>query len=43
MASTAALVAGVGSTGGILAVFIGKFRRMFRSSGLDLFHKGKEK
>jgi len=43
MASTAAMVAGVGSTGGILAVFIGKFRRMFKSTGLDLFHKGKEK
>jgi len=43
MASTAAMVAGVGSTGGILAVFFGKFRRMFKSSGLDLFHKGKEK
>jgi hypothetical protein len=43
MASTAAMVAGVGSTGGILAVFIGKCRKMFRSTGLDLFHKGKEK
>jgi hypothetical protein len=41
--STAAIVAGAGSTGGILAVCIGKFREFFRASGLGLFQKTKEK
>ena len=31
IASTAVMVAGVGSTGGILAVCIGKFRKLFRA------------
>ena len=31
IASTAVLVAGVGSAGGILAVCIGKFRKFFRA------------
>jgi hypothetical protein len=30
------MVAGAGSTGGILAVYIGKFKRLFRD-GLGLF------
>jgi hypothetical protein len=42
IASTAALVAGAGSTGGILAVCIGKFRKFFRASRLGLFQKTKE-
>jgi hypothetical protein len=42
IASTAVMVAGVGSTGGILAVCIGKFRKFFRAGGSGLFHK-KEK
>jgi hypothetical protein len=42
IASTAAMVAGAGSTGGILAVCIGKFRRFFRASDLGLFHKTKK-
>ena len=41
--TTAVMVAGVGSTGGILAVCIGRFRKVFRASGLSLFHKIKEK
>jgi hypothetical protein len=43
IASTAVLVAGAGSAGGILAVCIGKFRKVFRASGLGLFRKMKEK
>jgi hypothetical protein len=43
VASTAVMVAGAGSTGGILAVCIGKFRRFFRSSGLGLRQTTKEK
>jgi hypothetical protein len=44
IASTAAIaVAGVGSTGGILAVCIAKFRNFFKASGLGLFQKIKEK
>jgi hypothetical protein len=31
------------STGGILAVCIGKFRRFFRANRLGLFQKTKEK
>jgi hypothetical protein len=41
VASTAVIVAGVGSTGGILAVCIGKLRKFFRAS--RLFQKTKEK
>jgi hypothetical protein len=37
------MAAGAGSTGGILAVCIGKFRRFFIANGLRLFHKIKEK
>jgi len=42
IASTAAMVAGVGSTGGILAVCIGRFRKFFRTNRLGLFQKAKE-
>jgi len=38
--STVVMVAAAGSTGGILAVCIGKFRRLFR---LGPFQKTKEK
>jgi hypothetical protein len=37
------MAAGAGSTGGILAVCIGKFRNFFRAHGLGLFQKIKEK
>jgi hypothetical protein len=43
IASTAVMVAGVGSTGGILAVCIGKFRKFFSTNRLGLFQKPKEK
>jgi hypothetical protein len=34
IASTAVIVAGAGSTGGILAVCVGKFRKFFRANRL---------
>jgi hypothetical protein len=37
------MVAGAGSTGGILAAFIGKFRKLFTANSLGLFHKLKHK
>jgi len=37
------MAAGAGSTGGILAVCIGKLRKFFKASGLSLFQKIKEK
>jgi hypothetical protein len=43
LASTAAMVAGAGSTGGILAVCIGKFRKLSRANGFGLIQKTKEK
>jgi hypothetical protein len=43
IASTAVMVAGAGSTGGILALCIGKFRRFFRANRLALFQDTKEK
>jgi hypothetical protein len=43
VASAAVMVAGAGSSGGILAVCLGKFKRFFRASGLTLFQKTKEK
>jgi hypothetical protein len=43
IASAAVMVAGAGSTGGILAVCIGKFRRFLRANRLGLFQKTKEK
>jgi hypothetical protein len=42
IASTAAIVAGAGSTGGILAVSIARFRRFFRASHFSSFQKTKE-
>ncbi len=43
IASAAAIVAGAGSTGGILAVCIGKFRKFFKVNRLGLIQKTKEK
>jgi hypothetical protein len=43
IASTAVMVAGAGSTGGILAVCIGKFSKFFKVYRLGLFQKTKEK
>jgi hypothetical protein len=37
------MVAGAGSTGGILAVCIGKFRKFFTANRLGLFQKREEK
>jgi hypothetical protein len=42
IASAAVMAAGAGSTGGVLAVCIGKFKKAFQD-GLGLFHKIKEK
>jgi hypothetical protein len=39
IANTATVVAGVGSTGGILAVCIGKLRAFFRVNRFSLFWK----
>jgi hypothetical protein len=41
--TTAVMVAGAGSTGGILAVCVGRFRKFFRTNRLSLFQKTKEK
>jgi hypothetical protein len=41
--STVIMVAGATSTGGILAMCIGKFRNFFRASSFGLFQKIKEK
>ena len=43
IASAAVLAVGAGSTGGILAAFIAKFRNFFTANSLDLFHKLKHK
>ena len=40
---TAVMVAGAGSTGGILAVCIGKFRGVFRANCFGLFQRTQEK
>jgi hypothetical protein len=42
IASAAAMAAGAGSTGGILAMCIVKFRKFFKMSGFGLFQKTKE-
>ena len=42
IATTAVMVASAGSTGGILAVCIGKLRKFFRANRLGLFQKSKE-
>jgi len=39
IATTVAMVAGAGSSGGILAVCIGKFRAFFRANRSGLFQK----
>jgi hypothetical protein len=39
IASTAAIIAGAGSSGGILAVCISKFRKLFRANPVSLFQK----
>ena len=41
--STAIMVAGAASTGGILALCIGKVREFFRTSLVGLFQESKEK
>jgi hypothetical protein len=41
--NTALMVAGAGSMGGVLALYIGKVRKLFRASSLGLFNKTKEK
>ena len=43
IASAAAVVAGAGSTGGILAICIGKFKTFFNMNHLGLFQTTKEK
>ena len=43
IASTAVMVAEAGSTGGILAACIAKFRKFLRGNRLGLFQKTKEK
>ena len=43
IASTAVMIAGAGSTGGILAVCIGKFRRLLSANRLGVFQKRQEK
>ena len=41
--SAAVMIAGAGSTVGVLAVCVGKLKTFFRVSGLGLFQKTKEK
>jgi hypothetical protein len=43
IASAAVMAAGAGSTGGILAVCVGKFKKFFKANGLGLFQKIREK
>jgi hypothetical protein len=43
IASAAAMAAGAGSTGGILAVCIGKFKKFFKVNSFGLSQKTKEK
>ena len=43
IASAAVVVAGAGSTGGILAVCITKFRKIFSPNDFGLHQKNKEK
>jgi hypothetical protein len=39
IASVAVMAAGAGSTGGILAVCVGKFRKFFGANGFGLFQR----
>ena len=41
--SAAVMAAGAVSTGGLLAVCIGRFRNCFKANGFGLFQKTKEK
>ncbi len=41
--NTALMVAAATSSGGVLAVCIGRFRKLFKASGLGQFQKTKEK
>lgn len=43
IASTAVMVAGAGSTGGILAACLGKLRKVLRGKHLGLAQKTREK
>jgi hypothetical protein len=43
IASTAVVVAGVGSTGGVLAVCISRFRKLFKTKRPDPYQEVKEK
>jgi hypothetical protein len=43
IANAAAMVAGAGSTGGVLAVCIGKLKELFTANRLGLFQKSKER
>jgi hypothetical protein len=43
IANAAAMAAGAGSTGGVLAVCIGKLRNFFRANRLGLSQNAKEK
>jgi hypothetical protein len=39
IASTAAIIAGAGSSGGILSICIVKLRKLFRANRISLFQK----
>jgi hypothetical protein len=39
IATTAAIIAGAGSAGGIVAMCISKFRKLFRTSRANLFQE----
>ena len=43
IANTVVMVAGAGSTGGVLAVCITRFKKLLRTNRIVLFHKTKEK
>jgi hypothetical protein len=43
LASTAVMVAGAGSTGGILAVCVSRFRGFFKANRFGMFQEKKEK
>jgi len=43
IASAAVMVAGAGSAGGILAVCVGKFKKLFRANPPGYFQKTQEK
>jgi hypothetical protein len=42
IANTAVIVAGAGSSGAILAICIGRFRKVLGANGLGMFQKTKE-